>query len=249
MPKAPFTARTPGGKLARPCLAFRGAAGRVLLFVVAGLVAPACDSGTPAPERPAETGADTGARLADPGPLVVFLGDSRTAGLGLAQDEAYPARVRELAAAAGRPLRVGNAGVSGDTSAGGLARVSWLVAQRPAVVVVALGANDGLRGLSTEALEKNLREIVAQIREGGARVLLAGMHMPPNYGPEYSAKFHAAYEKVAEDLDVPFLPFLLEGVGGVRELNQDDGIHPNAAGQRKLAETVWEELEPLLPEP
>lgn len=176
-------------------------------------------------------------------PLVVFLGDSLTAGLGLAEDEAYPALLERRLDGGGSPVRVINAGVSGDTTAGGLARLDWLLSQKPAVLVVGLGANDGLRGLPLEQTEKNLREIVRRGKAAGARVLLLGMKIPPNYGPDYTRGFEAMYPQIAEDLDVPLVPFLLEGVGGVAEMNQVDGIHPTAEGQEVLADNVEPYLE------
>ncbi len=189
----------------------------------------------PAKERPA---AASRAPVAAPAPLVVFLGDSLTAGLGLDEEEAYPARVSEALAARGVRARVLNAGVSGDTTAGGLARLDWLLAQRPALVVVALGANDGLRGQPLESIERNLRAIVERVRAAGAGVILAGLQMPPNYGPEYTREFRELYPRLARELDVPLIPFLLEGVAAVPALNQPDGIHPTAEGQRHVAAMV-----------
>lgn len=179
-------------------------------------------------------------------PLVIFLGDSLTAGLGLPADEAYPALLARQVPADGIPVRVLNAGVSGDTTAGGLRRLPWLLAQHPVVVVVGLGGNDGLRGTQVAETEANLRRIVAEVRRNGARVLLLGMQIPPNYGPDYTAAFAAIYPRIAHDLHVPLVPFLLAGVGGVPGLNQPDGIHPTAAGQRKVAANVKPYLEDLL---
>jgi acyl-CoA thioesterase-1 len=179
-------------------------------------------------------------------PLVVFLGDSLTAGLGVNEDQAYPAVVAERLAAAGHPVRVLNAGVSGDTSAGGVRRLNWLLAQHPDVVVVGLGSNDGLRGLPLEVTESNLRQIVIRARESQAHVLLLGNMVPPNYGPDYAPKFAAVYARIAKDLDVPLVPFLLEGVGGRPELNQGDGIHPTVEGHRVMAETVFPKLEAIV---
>ena len=179
-------------------------------------------------------------------PLVVFLGDSLTAGLGLDEGQAYPALLDRQLREEGRPARVINAGVSGDTTAGGLSRLGWLLRQHPDLVVVGLGANDGLRGLPLDATERNLRAIVRRCRAAGARVLLLGMQIPPNYGPDYTGGFRAMYPRIAGDLDVPLVPFLLAGVGGVRDLNQADGIHPTAAGQEKVADNVTPYLEKLL---
>lgn len=180
------------------------------------------------------------------GPLIVFLGDSITAGYGLAAAEAYPALVQSQLAGEGTPVRIVNAGVSGDTSAGGLARLDWMLRQRPNCVVVALGGNDGLRGLSTEELERNLTQIVRRSQDAGARVLLAGMQMPPSHGEDYARAFAAVYPRVAQATGATLLPFLLEGVGGDPGLNQSDGIHPNADGQARVARSVRRALEPLL---
>lgn len=187
----------------------------------------------------------------DPRPLVVFLGDSLTAGFGLAEDLAFPALVRAELERRGTPARVVNAGVSGDTTAGGLARLDWLLAQQPDVLVVALGANDGLRGLDLEHTEAKLRAIVAAALAAGARPLLAGMLIPPNYGADYASRFAGIFPRLARELDVPLVPFLLAGVAGVPELNQADGIHPNAAGQARLAQSVAPYVLELLrsPEP
>ncbi|MFN7988734.1 MAG: arylesterase [Thermoanaerobaculia bacterium] len=182
-------------------------------------------------------------------PLVVFLGDSLTAGLGLPVDQAYPALVARELARKGRPIRAVNAGVSGDTTSGGLRRAEWVLSQRPAVVVLALGANDGLRGLPLDETGRNLRAIVAKARASGARVLLCGMLIPTSYGPEYEEGFAGLFPRVAKEEGLPLVPFLLEGVAGRKELNQEDGIHPNAEGQRIVAANVLPYLEPLLPGP
>jgi acyl-CoA thioesterase-1 len=179
-------------------------------------------------------------------PVVIFLGDSLTAGLGLEGREAYPALLGDRLAAAGRPVRVINAGVSGDTTAGGLRRLDWLLRQKPAVLVVGLGANDALRGAEVSEIEHNLREILRRSKAAGARVLLLGMQIPPNYGPDYTARFAALYPRVAKDMDVHLVPFLLYKVGGIPELNQADGIHPTAVGQRKVADNVYPYLNDLL---
>lgn len=188
----------------------------------------------PVPSAPAQT--ET---------LVVFLGDSLTAGLGLEEDQAYPALLEKDLQRDGTPVRVLNAGVSGDTTAGGLSRLGWLLGQRPDVVVVGLGANDGLRALPLTEVEANLREIVRRSQAAGARVLLLGMRIPPNYGP-YADDFAALYPRLAKELDVPLVPFLLEGVGGVRSRNQADGIHPTVEGQEIVAKNVLPYLEDVL---
>jgi acyl-CoA thioesterase-1 len=178
--------------------------------------------------------------------VIVALGDSLTAGLGVASDEAYPALLQARLSQAGFDYRVVNAGVSGDTSAGGRRRLEWILRTRPEIVVVALGGNDGLRGLPVSALRDNLTAIVTQLRDAGARVLLVGMRVPPNYGAAYARDFAQAFDIVARRTAVAFLPFLLDGVAGDPTLNQPDGIHPNAAGQRVIAERVWPALRPLL---
>ena len=181
-------------------------------------------------------------------PLVVFLGDSLTAGYGLAAEEAYPAHVARLLAARGLPIEVLNAGVSGDTSAGGRERLGWLLRREPDVVVVALGANDGLRALSPAATEANLRAILAGVRDAGARAVLAGMRMPPNYGPDYVRDFEAIYPRLAAEHEVTLIPFLLAGVAAEAALNLPDGIHPNARGQELVARTVADALVALVAE-
>jgi acyl-CoA thioesterase-1 len=178
--------------------------------------------------------------------VIVALGDSLTAGLGVSPDEAYPAVLEARLRREGFDYRVVNAGVSGDTSAGGLRRIDWALKQRPDVVIVALGANDGLRGQPPEALRANLTRIVERARRGGARVLLAGMRLPPNYGDEYTRAFEAVYPAVARASGVVLAPFLLDGVAGNRRLNQADGIHPTAQGQRVIADRLWPYLKPLL---
>jgi acyl-CoA thioesterase-1 len=180
------------------------------------------------------------------GRVVVALGDSLTAGLGVAPDEAWPALVEARLREEGYPYRVVNAGVSGDTTAGGLRRVDWVLRSDPEVAVVALGANDGLRGLPVDQMRANLAAIVERLSEKGARVLLAGMRVPPNYGADYGRAFAAVYPEVARTRHVPLMPFLLEGVAADPRLNQADGIHPNAAGHRVIADRVWPLLRPLL---
>lgn len=174
---------------------------------------------------------------------VAILGDSITAGYGLAAEQAYPALLAPLLPG----WKVVNAGVSGDTSAGGLRRLDWVLKGKPRVVVIALGANDGLRGLPLEQLEANLRAMVAKVRAAGATPLLIGMRMPKNLGPAYTAAFDALYPRLAAELAVPLLPFLLDGVALDPALNQSDLVHPNAKGQQVIAAKVAAWLKPLLP--
>ena len=188
----------------------------------------------PAPEIPADA------------PVVVFLGDSLAAGLHLAPDEAFPAVVQRLLAKRGHPFRLVNAGVSGSTTAAGLARTEWILTQAPAVVVIGLGANDGFRGIALEEIEKNLRGILDKVRKKGARALLLGIRLPPNYGKQYVEGFDALYARVAKENGAAFVPYFLKGVGGVPEMNLPDGIHPTPEGHRRLAANVEDALAKLL---
>jgi len=178
--------------------------------------------------------------------VIVALGDSLTAGLGVAADEAYPARLEARLAREGYTYRVVNAGVSGDTTAGGLRRVDWVLRAKPEIVIVALGANDGLRAQSPQAMRENLAAIVRRLQAAGARVLLAGMRLPPNYGAEYTKEFQTVFPDVARSTGAAFMPFLLDGVAADPRLNQPDGIHPTAAGQQVIADRLWPYLRPLL---
>ena len=166
---------------------------------------------------------------------VVFLGDSITAGLHLSSELAFPAVVQRLCTEAGAPFHLTNAGISGDTSAGGLRRIDWLLKQDPDLVVVELGGNDGLRGQPLEEIEKNLRELVTRIQAHGSRVLLCGMRIPTNYGDEYAEGFAQLYERLASELETGFVPFFMEGVAGHPEWNLEDELHPNAGGHERLA--------------
>lgn len=181
-------------------------------------------------------------------PTVVFLGDSLTAGYQLSEAQAWPALLERRFASEGLPFRAINAGVSGDTSAGGLARLDWVLRAGPDVVVVELGANDAMRGQDLASTEANLRRILERLREEEVRVLLVGLQIPPNYGPDYARRFSQLFPRLAEEYDLPLVPFLLEGVGGEAALNLADGIHPNAAGHRRVAETVAPALRPLVAE-
>ena len=172
------------------------------------------------------------------GPLVAFLGDSLTAGWHLDEAQAYPALVASELRGRGVAIRVLNAGVSGDTSAGGRRRLGWVLKQKPDIVVIALGANDGLRGLDLRPMDENLRQIVDDVKAAGARPLLVGMKIPPSLGPDYARRFEAIYSAIAKDKDVPLVPFLLEGVAGRAELTFPDGVHPTAEGHKRMAVTV-----------
>lgn len=187
----------------------------------------------------------------DDHPVVVFLGTSLTAGLGLdREDDTYVARLEAMGNAAGLPFRAVNAGVSGETSAGGLRRVDWILREPMDVLVVELGANDGLRGQAPDALHANLTAVIqrARNRYPEVHVLLAGMEAPPNLGVRYTTSFRAIFPEVARSEGAILVPFLLDGVAGVPELNQSDRIHPTPAGHGRIAENVWPWLEGVLRE-
>jgi acyl-CoA thioesterase-1 len=170
---------------------------------------------------------------------VLFLGDSLTTGLGVQKDQAYPALVGELLRRQGRAdVKIINGGISGATTAGAASRLKWHLKAAPHVLVLALGANDGLRGLSLETMAKNLDDAIALALENNLCVILAGMEIPPNYGPDYTRRFSQTFRDLAGKYGITLIPFLLENVGGVRNMNQADGVHPNAAGHRQIARTV-----------
>ena len=179
--------------------------------------------------------------------LLVF-GDSIADGYGLEREQAFPALVQQRIAARGWPVEVVNAGLSGETSAAGLRRIGWLLRRRYDYVLLELGANDGLRGLPPAATRKNLQAIVDRVKEKNpaVRFVIAGMRIPPNLGARYADEFAAIFPRLAADNEAALIPFLLEGVGGVPELNLPDGIHPAAAGHEILADNVWKVLEPML---
>ena len=180
---------------------------------------------------------------------VVFLGDSLTAGYGLAPQESFPSLVQARIRAAGLNWKVVNAGVSGDTSAGARARLDFIFSQKPRLIFLCIGANDGMSGLPVTELEGNLRAILDRARSARVRVILAGIKLPENYGDDYREAFRSVFPRLAKEYRLPFLPFLLEGVAMSPGLNQEDGIHPNAAGARQVAANVWKLLEPELRAP
>ena len=200
---------------------------------------------------------DTAAVAADPAPrardergVVLFLGTSLTAGYGVGAEVAWPALIQQKIDAAGLPFRVVNAGISGETSAGGLGRLDWMLQEPIDVLVLELGANDGLRGYDTGALRANLDTILRRTRDAypDDALVIAGMEAPPNLGSRYTTRFRETFRELAEEYDAAYVPFLLQGVAGDRTLNQDDGIHPNARGHAIIAETVWSVLRPVLEE-
>jgi acyl-CoA thioesterase-1 len=202
-----------------------------------------CGRSDPPPAPAAEavaTPAASALTVAEPGPpRIVVLGDSLTAGLGLPQNDAYPALLQQKIREEGVALDVVNAGVSGDTSADGRGRVGWALEGNVRLLVVALGANDGLRGLPPEQMKQNLQVIIDRARQRGIAVLLVGMEAPPNYGFQYADAFRQVYRDLARTNNVPLVPFLLEGVAGVAALNQSDGIHPTSAGAARIADHLW----------
>jgi acyl-CoA thioesterase-1 len=208
----------------------------------------ACGPSDPSIDRPPLGPAERSDRVepAAASPRIVALGDSLTAGLGLRPENAYPSLLEQRVREAGYEFDVVNAGVSGDTSAGGLRRLDWTLSGDVRALVVALGANDGLRGLPVPEMKKNLSAIIDGARRRGVPVLLCGMEAPPNFGPDYTAAFRQSFSDLARDHDVAFLPFLLAGVAGNPALNQGDGIHPNDAGAKAVADLVWGALRPIL---
>jgi acyl-CoA thioesterase-1 len=205
-------------------------------------------AGAPAAGTANATEASNGAS-GSPAVRVVFVGTSLTAGLGLDPDSAFPARIQRKADSAGLAIAVVNAGLSGETSAGALRRIDWLLQREPAdVVVLETGANDGLRALPVEATRANIQAIVRRIRAVAprARVVLVQMQAPPNLGARYTSAFSGMFPSIARQEGLTLAPFLLEGVAGVARLNQADGVHPNDAGERRVADNVWRAIEPVL---
>lgn len=210
--------------------------------VPAGDQAP--NRGSPPSAAPTTTSGDAAHPAA--GPKVAFLGDSISAGLHLPADRAFPSILHDRLVARGLPFQLLNAGVSGDTTAGGLRRANWILKQTPEIVVIELGANDSMRGQPIASIEQNLRGIVDKVRGAGATPLLLGMRIPTSYGQEYAAQFEAIYPRVAQDMNLAFVPFFMAGVAGVPDQNLEDGIHPTPAGHIKLAETCEEALAKLV---
>jgi len=216
--------------------------------VAAAALACARGSEPPAPEATAAPAPGNALATPDDRPVVLFLGTSLTAGFGLDPAEAFPAIVQAKIDAAGLRYRAVNGGVSGETSAGAARRLDWLLRQPVAVLVVETGANDGLRGQDPDATRANIQAILARARRQSPppRLVLAGMEALPNYGEAYRRRFREIYPEVAKTNGAVLIPFLLDGVAGERSLNQADGIHPTAEGARRVAETVWKVLRPLL---
>jgi acyl-CoA thioesterase-1 len=215
------------------------------------LVLAACGTDRTDQAATADTSVSPPASPATPAasaPVVLFFGTSLTAGLGVDLEQAYPAIIQRKLDSAGLNYRAVNAGVSGETSAAGLRRIDWILREPVAVLVLELGANDALRGLELTAAKQNLQEIInrTKARYPDVHVVVAGMQAPPNLGRRYTEEFRNMFIELARENDAALVPFLLEGVGGVPELNQGDGIHPTPEGQGVLAENVWRVLEPVL---
>lgn len=204
----------------------------VISILLAGALSPA----------PASGGAEEGTRT------MVVMGDSLAVGYGLDPSEAFPALLQAKIDKAGLDVTVANAGLSGDTTAGGLRRIDWLLRRKMDVLLIELGGNDGLRGIPIEETRSNLQGIVdrARAKYPDVKIVIAGMQMPPNMGEEYTSRFREIFPALARRNGAVLIPFLLEGVGADPEFNQSDLIHPNAEGQRRVAENVWKVLKPLL---
>lgn len=179
---------------------------------------------------------------------ILFFGDSITAGYGLEEEQAFPALIQEKIDSLSWNFEAVNAGLSGETSAGGLRRIDWMLRQDFSIFVLELGGNDGLRGIDLESTKQNLLSIIEKVRnkKPEAKIILTGMQVPPNLGPDYTTEFKQMYPEIAEQKNVTLIPFLLEKVGGNPDLNQADGIHPTAKGHKIIAETVWDTLKPIL---
>ena len=232
-------------KLALVALGQKAIVGLLVIGVLScGQTPPSEGKGQSAPARSAVFDQTSGATEDSPG--LVVLGDSLTAGLGLAANESYPALLQDRLNAQNYQVRIVNAGVSGDTSAGGLRRLDWALDERTSGLLLALGGNDGLRGLPVEEMKANLGEIITIARNRNIEVLLAGMEAPPNFGELYTSEFREVFHELAREHTVALVPFLLDDVAGIRELNQSDGIHPNAEGASRIAEHLWPAVELLV---
>jgi acyl-CoA thioesterase-1 len=225
-----------------------------LAVLLLGVAPAACNRGSPTPQSPAPAApvapkAPAAPKTPDDSgrPKIVVLGDSLTAGYGLLELQAFPALLQEKLNEDGYGWEVVNAGISGDTSAAGLQRLDWALDQGDVrILILELGANDGLRGLPVSEMKKNLAAIIDHAQSKSISVLLAGMEAPPNFGPEYTVSFRQVYRDLAKEHKVTLLPFLLDKVAGVATLNQSDGIHPNVEGARIVADTVWNVLKPMV---
>ena len=211
----------------------------LLLFLGPFLTACGADAQKPAPAK-------QGPQIPAGAPLVAVLGDSLSAGIHLAEDEAFPAVIQAMLLEKGVAFRLVNAGVSGDTTAGGLRRIDWLLKQKPAIVVVELGGNDGLRGQPLEHMKGNLDGILTRITEAGVRALLIGMRIPTSYGEDYTEAFAKVYEDLAQKHDCAFVPFFMQDIAGKPDYFLEDALHPNEKGHKILADRLAPALEKML---
>jgi acyl-CoA thioesterase-1 len=225
----------------------------LLISGLTGMLALSSCKDKPAAEKSndataAKTAEAGGTAAADSAKHIVFFGNSLTAGYGLDPTEAFPSVIQGMIDSLQLPYKVVNAGLSGETTAGGKGRIDWLLQQPVDIFVLELGGNDGLRGIPVSETGKNLQEIIDRVKAKypNAKIMLAGMQVPPNMGSKYAGEFRAVFKTLADKNNVPLVPFLLEGVGGVPELNQADGIHPTAKGAVIVAENVWKVLKGLL---
>jgi acyl-CoA thioesterase-1 len=214
--------------------------------LVAGLLQIACGGDKAAAPPPSKPVTEGPRQKPDARRVIVAFGDSLTAGFGAEPGSSYPDYLQKELDARGLAWRIVNAGVSGDTTTDGVNRVNEALASRPVIVILEFGGNDGLRGLPLETTRANLDEMIARLRNGGARVVLAGMTLPPNYGPDYIQPFEKIYQDLAMKHHVTRIPFLLDGVAGNARLMQRDGLHPTAEGNALVAKTVFKRLEPML---
>jgi len=217
-----------------------------LLVVVLAAAVVGCAKKDQAPAVDSRSAAAAPASGEETAPRIVVLGDSLTAGLGLPIDRSYPSLLAERLKQEGLNYEVVNAGVSGDTSAGGLSRLDWALSGDVRILIVALGGNDGLRGLPVDELKQNLATIIERAQTRHITVVLAGMEAPPNFGRDYIVAFHKVYPDLARRYHVALVPFLLQGVAGIDRLNQRDGIHPTAEGAHIVADNVWAILKPIV---
>ena len=223
--------------------------GHWLRLAACGVLLASGAGGCESPERPPEDtqpSSSNARRVAAEAPRIVAFGNSLTAGLGVSPDQSYPAHLQRRLHEAGYHYEVINAGVSGETTTGGLRRLSWILKSRPSIAIVELGANDALRGQPLSLMASNLSNIIEGLQKANVTVVLAGMQIPPNYGPDYTTGFASMFERLAQDHSVALIPFFLEGVAARQDLNQADGIHPTGEGYRIVADTVFDVLEPLL---
>jgi len=219
---------------------------RIILIVLPVSLVLSCSQKQPEKQETENTEASQQAETAVK--TILFFGNSLTAGYGIDEEDAFPALIQDRIDSLGMDYRVINAGLSGETTASGLSRLDWFLEEQPDLFILELGGNDGLRGIALEETRKNLRDIISQVREKypETQIVLAGMQIPPNMGAEYATDFRSMYAQISQETGVALIPFLLEGVAGDPELNLPDGIHPTEEGHQRVAETVWQYLQPLL---